>query len=144
MSHYPPQHHQQQPHQHYQAPSLPTEDEQFRSFFRSHLATLVVNSRPIIQSLTQVAADQLNNYSRATVVSEELVRRIHEVSRPLPPLQATRQREEGKEEERRGRFLCSRVEVPLLSLLFFFSRWKICTTTKALTLLVLLDPFLRN
>ncbi|KAL7412047.1 hypothetical protein BDY24DRAFT_394438 [Mrakia frigida] len=85
MSHYPPQHHQ---HQHYQPQSsLPTEDDQFRSFFRSHLATLVVNSRPIIQSLTQVAADQLNNYSRATVVSEELVRRIHEAPphQKLPP-----------------------------------------------------------
>jgi hypothetical protein len=56
--------------------------EAFRHFFRSHLATLTFNSRPVINHLTQLALDQTANFENAVVVSEEIAKGIFEVRSP--------------------------------------------------------------
>lgn len=58
--------------------------EAFRHFFRSHLATLTFNSRPVINHLTQLALDQTANFENAVVVSEEIAKGIFEVSSRCP------------------------------------------------------------
>lgn len=58
--------------------------EAFRHFFRSHLATLTFNSRPVINHLTQLALDQTANFANAVVVSEEIAKGIFEVRAPPP------------------------------------------------------------
>ncbi|CED85259.1 mRNA cleavage and polyadenylation factor I/II complex, subunit Pcf11 [Phaffia rhodozyma] len=74
----------------YQAPPPPppmSAQEAFRVFYRSHLAILTVNSRPIINQLTQLAYEQQANFANAMVIAEELVKRINEAPphQKLPP-----------------------------------------------------------
>lgn len=67
------------PAQSYRAPPPQGMDEQFRSFFRGHLAPLVQNSRPVIQNLTQIAADHATDYGKASIIAQEIARKILEV-----------------------------------------------------------------
>lgn len=57
----------------------PPPSEAFRHFFRSHLATLTFNSRPVINHLTQLALDQTANFENASIVSDEIAKGIFEV-----------------------------------------------------------------
>lgn len=92
----PPPQQQQQQQLAYRAPPPVSQAEQFRSFFRGHLAPLVQNSRPIIQNLTQIAADHATDYAKAAVIAEEISRKILEV-RLFPVLEGRRERGGGSD-----------------------------------------------
>lgn len=69
---------------HHPPPPPPDAREAFRHFYRSHLATLTFNSRPIINHLTQLALDQIADFPNANIVADEIAKGVFEVGIRCP------------------------------------------------------------